>query len=354
MMTKKALLVYVLWPVLAAQAFNVPSLDFQSSTSASMVSSAVEAAPSVPDHPECSEVHLDEKGIASPEAPNCPSSPVDLEQVCTLLIDGSGSGADQIENRKWLLNRVGIVSAIYRSPDHDFGLVIAVYDEQVRTLRITWDNPELDVAQIRVYVDESLQSNRWTDPLPAFRQMAVDSSACIVHVTDGSLDFPPGPAQDPAAHIVRILAAVNALEDRGIAVLTIALADDNDHLWREVAERTGGTYLVDPDDITVRKEIMDMLSRLSPTAVPPSPAPTPRATKTTDPPTPTVTPSANPNAAPGRPPATSSRWLLVGISLGAATASLAAISMLVALRRNRSRLIGTLEIYQVKEEEHVR
>ena len=51
-------------------------------------------------------------------------------------------------------------------------------------------------------------------------------------------------AQDPGAHVARPLELADALSERGIPVVTIALVDDNRDLWREVAERTGGIYLV--------------------------------------------------------------------------------------------------------------
>jgi len=212
-----------------------------------------------------------------------------LADKCAVLTDVSGSTADYPGTQSWFLSQLQEILATYESVAPATDLVVIAYDEEARDVYSAPDtgnskNITSDVVQA---VISSMGSKKWTNPLPAFHDAAqIEGLACLVHLTDGSLDLPPDVTVPQ--YVAELLSLADDLGRRGVPVLTVAMTDAAGDVWREVAARTGGVYLLDPDAKTLRKAVA---------AVIPTPTPTPTPT-----PSPTAVPSPSPSATASPPP----------------------------------------------------
>lgn len=207
-----------------------------------------------------------------------------LADKCAVLTDVSGSTADFPGTQSWFLSQLQEILATYESVAPAMDLVVIAYDEEARVVYSAPDtgNSKIITSDVVKAVISSMGSKEWTNPLPAFHDAAqIEGLACLVHLTDGSLDLPPNVTVPQ--YVAELLSLADDLGRRGVPVLTVAMTDAAGAVWREVAARTGGAYLLNPDAKTLRKAVAAMIPKSTPTATPmPSPtatpSPSPRAT----------------------------------------------------------------------------
>jgi len=259
-----------------------------------------------------------------------------LYRPCPVLFDGSGSGTDDPANREWLLS---LASAIVESLPAEAETPVILFDETAISLGIY---SRLDSHPLRQDLNANLGTRRWGNPIVGFdKLLEYPDLQCAVVVTDGTVDPPPeflhfNMALDSAAH---------ELANRHIALIVLARHDSSGEIWRAVAARTGGVYLVDPDPAVLN----DTLNRATS-----QPSPTPISTFAPPPPTPAEADGA------GRDAPTQNRGAfdkapltiaLMGASLLALPVSGLFFAGFVLTRRN-PRLVGTVEIISLAEEDH--
>ena len=261
--------------------------------------------------------------------------------LCALMPDLSGSTSDYRHNRTWLLGQVQELVRAHSAATSGAPLSVVIYDDEARALG-RFDNPE--PAALAQALEAAMRPGRWTNPLAGFRAVASLDLRCVLHVTDGSLDIPEPAARDPAGYAAAIVAIAEELGRRGVPVVTLALNDTTGGLWQQVATRTGGIYLLNPDAAALANALTIAIPAPTPTPKPtrsptPSPTPTPAPTPV---PTAGLTPKASPSPTP--PPSgssthgTSPLWLaaLPGAALGLLVLGAAAI------RARGRRLAGRL------------
>lgn len=264
-------------------------------------------------------------------------------EVCAVFADGSGSTADSAQTRAWLLAQLSNVVAVNASADADRSLVVAVFDEEVRVLGSTKISPAdggSPIKDLSAAVDSALRPSRWTNPVPALDLAGgLPDLACVILVSDGSLDAPPWIGGEDFT--ATLDASVLRLAARGIPVIVIALHDDASEIWRGVAQKTGGAYLLDPSADVLRSAIATIKT-----------TPTP-ATSTPTTPSSSPSPSPLPSTTMAHEQEHDERGVdgigLILWLVGAIICS-AIVAYFVLVIRGHPRLVGTLEIESPRKE----
>jgi hypothetical protein len=214
--------------------------------------------------------------------------PGDLPRRCALLTDVSGSTVDVAERRAWLLDEARALVRILRSVAPSVGLTVIAYDEEARVVAaLDGTGPgDTGIQDAVAAVEAAMRPRHWTNPAAAFEEAAtIDDIVCTVHLTDGTLDLPPAVVESGAANYsASLLAQADEFGRRNVPIITIALSDSTGDLWRQVADRTGGAYLVSPDEATLARTLESLLPAAPPSPTPaPSPTPQPPASLTPSP-----------------------------------------------------------------------
>jgi hypothetical protein len=222
-----------------------------------------------------------------------------FNQKCAILTDVSGSTADYPETRRWFISHLEELLTAYEPLGPLLDIAVIAYGEEARLVYSGPgpSNPGIVTADLVAAVIASMRGKEWTNPMSAFQEATkLESMACIVHLTDGSLDLPPTISGDKAAYVAILLSLADDLGRKGVPVLTVAMSDASGDLWGEVARRTGGAYLVDPDQEMLRRTLAAFLPAPSPSATAtPTLAPTPTSRRVQTP-VPTVTAAPPPSA----------------------------------------------------------
>jgi hypothetical protein len=204
---------------------------------------------------------------------------------CAVILDVSGSTSHDAATRRWFTGQLASLVRVYQSLAPTAETIVIVYGEDAHAVHPASGATPEDVVEA---VESSMGSAEWTNPLVAFADIVrVSPLRCVLHVTDGTLDLPPDEAQDRPSYIAELLAVADDLGRRGVPVVTVAMVDTVGDVWREVATRSGGAYILDPDRETLER----VLAAILPTPTP-TPAPTPTAIPT-PPPTATASPPAS-------------------------------------------------------------
>lgn len=269
------------------------------------------------------------------------AAPADGQQtapsVCAIVVDTSGSGVDLPENRTWLLSTLSGVADVHQAAAPEVALILFTYDDAVHRLGVVGDG-DAGPADL---VAAAMQPSRWTNPLPAFEEMAgLDDLACVYHITDGTFDLAPELRPDEPAYRASVMGVASALGSRGAPVVTIAKYDDNGGLWQSVADASGGLYLITYGIGDVEGQLSGVLRDLSST---PTPAPTAELTPVPRPDT-RVSNATRSATEPSAPP-----WVLIGVAAGAAL--LICLVGWQAVRPKPRPLSGVLEIHSLEDDD---
>lgn len=197
---------------------------------------------------------------------------VSASSPCTKLLDFSGSVTDDPAMRSWFAS---VLSSVLELEGSSGAEMFVVYGDQPRILDLRYPSaPSEVVAQ----VVSSMGSREWGDPLAALELTVGSSPSCLVHLTDGTLDLPPALQAGEAAYRERLLSIGDELGRAGKRVLTVAASDESGDLWREFAQRSGGAYLVLPDEGALSAAFSSFGNPDTPISPSSLPAPTPGST----------------------------------------------------------------------------
>jgi hypothetical protein len=184
---------------------------------------------------------------------------------CIKLLDFSGSVTDDALTRDWL--EATLVADLEAESSHGspvYGSFI-VYGDNVRHLTAPSATSPAEATQVLM---AAMGTREWGDPLAGLRAAnTVPHPRCIVHITDGSIDFSPALGVSGEQYYAGLLALANQMGMAGTRVITIALTDSAAEVWGEVAVRTAGAYLVNPDTSAIAAAVAE------PTPIPTTPAP---------------------------------------------------------------------------------